>query len=195
MKHLQLNCGKCKRLMSLPLPESIVNSTCPSCDTGIQVMTFPSLVKESTPGKAGKTLFVDDESSCFYHPTKQAEIPCDGCGRFLCSLCDIDFQGEHLCPVCFEKGSQKGKLERLQNRRILYDELALFLAIIPVLFFCVTILTAPAALFVSIRYWKAPLSIVRKSRWRFVAAAVFSGLELLLWGVYAIFIFGALSQQ
>ena len=194
MKHLQLNCGKCKRPLSLPLPEATVRSVCPSCAAAIQVRAFPALLKGVEPGKAGKSVLVDDESSCFYHPTKRAEILCDACGRFLCSLCDIEFHGDHLCPVCFEKGSQKGKLERLQNKKILYDELALFLAIVPILFYCITIFTAPAALFIVVRYWNKPLSVVRKNRWRFVVAAVFALLELLLWGAYATSMVGARFQ-
>lgn len=198
MRLLQLNCGKCSQPLSLPLPEANIHSPCPSCNADIQVVAFPALIRETMAGEAGKTLLVDDESSCFYHPTKQAEVPCDACGRFLCSLCDIDFYGKHLCPVCFEKGSEKGKLERLQNRRIIYDDLALFLAVVPLLlyvvpplFYFVTVLTAPAALFVAIRYWNRPLSVVRKSRWRFVAAILIAGMEVLGWAIY---ITGAVTQ-
>jgi hypothetical protein len=193
MRLLQLNCGKCKEFLSLPLPEASIHAPCPKCDAEIQVIAFPALVRESAVGQAGKALLVDDESSCFYHPTKKAEVPCDACGRFLCSLCEIDFYGNHLCPICFEKGSQKGKLERLQNKRVCYDELALFLAIFPVaviFLYCISPLTALAALFVAIRYWNKPLSIVRKNRWRFVVAILVAGAELLAWGAYALFVAG-----
>lgn len=195
MRHLQLNCGKCKQSLSFPLPEATIHSPCPACGTDIHVIAFPALIRESAPGRTGEALVVDEESSCFYHLTKKAEVACEACGRFMCSLCDIDFEGQHICPTCFEKGAQKGNLVRLEKGRTRYDDLALLLAILPVIFFCATILTAPAALFISIRYWNAPLSVVRKSRWRFVAAIIIAALQLLLWGFYAIGIFGAMSAQ
>lgn len=194
MKLLQINCGKCDSPLSLPLPEASVHSPCPECGAEIEVAVFPALIRKFADGESGETLVVDDDSSCFYHTTKKAAIACEACGRFLCSLCDIDFNEQHLCPTCFETGASKGKLERLEKGRMRYDELALFLAIVPVLFYCVTILTAPAALFISIRYWNAPLSVVRNSKWRFVVASVLASVQILVWGFYAIFFLGSISN-
>jgi hypothetical protein len=45
----------------------------------------------------------------------------------------------------------------------------------------VTIATAPASIVISITKWKQPLSLVRPSRWRFVAAIVVSLAMLAGW--------------
>jgi hypothetical protein len=191
MKLLQINCGKCKRPLSLPLPEASVHSPCPECGADIEVAAFPALIRKFADSASGESLVVDDDSSCFYHPTKKAAIACEACGRFLCSLCDIDFNERHLCPACFESGASKGKVEALEKGRLRYDEIALFLSIVPIIFYCVTILTAPATLFVTIRYWKAPLSVVRYSKWRFVVASLLAGAQLLLWGLFGFNFLGA----
>ena len=45
------------------------------------------------PGRitVADALLSEGESSCFYHPNKRAVVPCDQCGRFLCTLCRVDF--------------------------------------------------------------------------------------------------------
>jgi hypothetical protein len=176
--------------MSIPLPEPSVQSQCPVCNADTFVEAFPALLKDSVQGEAGKPLVVDDESSCFYHPTKKAEIPCEVCGRFLCALCDVELNGQHLCPTCIEKGSEKGSLARLEKGRTRYDDIALALAIVPMLFACITIVTAPATIYVAIRYWKEPTSIVHRTRWRFVVAILIACLQLLVWAFYGIAVLG-----
>jgi hypothetical protein len=89
--------------------------------------------------------------------------------------------GEHFCPSCLEAGVTKGKIGRLENRRTRHDSIALTLAIAPMLFFYITLVTAPATLYVVIRHWKTPLSIVRRSRVRFVIAAVVALLQIAGW--------------
>ena len=116
---------------------------CPGCGTPTRTLIFPALFRESAPGTAGESLTADDDASCFYHPGKKAVIPCDVCGRFLCALCDVAFNDQHLCPSCLEKGKQKRKIKNLENHRILYDRLAFYLAIIPMLFIFPSIIIGP----------------------------------------------------
>jgi hypothetical protein len=106
------------------------------------------------------------------------------CGRFLCALCAVELHGQHLCPNCLETGKEKGKLKSLENHRTLYDAIALRLAIYPMIlffFWFFTIITAPIALFVAIRYWNAPSSIVPRTKIRSIAAIVLASLQILLW--------------
>jgi hypothetical protein len=134
---------------------------------------------------------VEGEASCFYHPEKKAAVPCQACGRFLCGLCDCELQGKHFCPGCLETGREKGKMQNLQNQRTLYGNIALALAVWPVvLVFGVyfTIFTAPMALYVAIRYWNAPLSLVGRTRARHVIAIVLGTLQIVGWGVGIYFI-------
>jgi hypothetical protein len=142
------------------------------------VTAFASLISGPSTVSAGQRLMVDHHASCFYHPNKQAVVPCDNCGRFLCALCDVDFGGRRLCPVCIESGSGESTTDDMDAHRVLYDKLALFLAIIP------TILTQLIAIFLAIRYWTSPISIPRRGplRWRWVLAMIIS--MLMLWAFY-----------
>ena len=176
-----LSCPRCRAA----LPESFFDAAelqpCPSCLARVRVEAFPALLSGPRVGSAGETLLIEGESSCFYHPAKRAAAACESCGRFLCALCDVDLNGRHLCPGCVESGQRKGKLKQLENRRTLYDSLALKLALLPLLIFYLTIFTAPATLYVVIRHWRSPGSIVRRGRWRMVLAGLIALLELGGW--------------
>ena len=147
----------------------------------LQAHVFPALFRPLTPGTAGEAVASDQESSCFNHPQKRAVVPCDSCGRFLCALCDLELDGRHLCPTCVESGAKKGKLANLQRERVLCDRMALMLAALPLLMWPVTVITAPATLYLVLRYWNAPRSITSVSRARFVVAAVLAALQILGW--------------
>ena len=157
-------------------------SPCPACGVPLQVEVFPALFRRINPGQRGEIIMVDGEASCFYHPQKKAILPCQGCGRFLCALCDCELNGQHFCPACLETGKTKGKIKSLENRRTLYDSIALSLAVYPLLIFYFTLVTAPVALFVAIRYWNAPRSIIRRTRIRYVVAIVLASMQIAGWG-------------
>ena len=144
---------------------------CPSCLNHLRVFAFPALRRSNLAAVATPALAAG-EASCFYHSAKQAVIACESCGRFLCALCDVEIGGTHRCPSCLEAGKQKRQLETVENKRTLYDGLALALAILQILFWPFTLLSAPATLFVVIRYWRHPLSILPRTRIRFVIAAL-----------------------
>jgi hypothetical protein len=183
-----LLCPKCQRRI-----EFIGGwQACPRCSATIEIEVFPAFFKENAPGQAGEILLLDGESSCFYHPDKKAILHCDGCGRFVCALCDCELRGQHFCPRCLEAGKSKGKIRNLENSRILYDTISLALVVLPVitlLFWFLTIVTAPIALFVAIRYWNAPRSILRRTKLRYVIAMVVATVEMGAWALlfYAIY--------
>jgi hypothetical protein len=139
------------------------------------------MVRPPTTGSAAERLLVDKEASCFYHSSKKAVITCSACGRFLCALCDVEFNDLHLCPQCLEKGKTKRKIKNLENSRTCYDTIALYLVIISMLFIWPTLLTAPIAVFISIRYWKAPSSIIPRTKIRFVMAMLIAGMQMVGW--------------
>jgi hypothetical protein len=147
------------------------------------VEIFPALFRKINPGPSAEAVMVEGESSCFYHPQKKAVLPCDGCGRFLCALCDCQLNSQHFCPACLEAGRTKGKIKSLENQRTLYGSIALSLAVYPILIFYFTLITAPMALFVAIRYWKSPPSLVNRSKARFVVAIIFALLQIAGWGI------------
>ncbi len=195
MKAFQVDCASCGGQISVPLPEASVRSPCPACAAEVWVEVFPALLKASAPGKPGEHLLVDDESSCFYHPAKKAVVPCDGCGRFLCALCDIEMNGQHLCPACIQAGVRKAKLKHLKKESVYYDEIALAVALVPMLLVWVTVITAPIALYIAIRHWRTPLSVVPRRRWRFVMAISVAVLQLVGWGAVLLFVTGILPSE
>lgn len=104
----------------------------------------------------------------------------------MCALCDCELNGDHFCPVCLEMGKTKGKIKSLENRRTLYDTIALALAVLPiatVVFWFFTIVTAPMALFIAIRYWNSPRSLVHRTKFRYVLAITIATLQIAGWGI------------
>lgn len=183
-----VQCPKCQAW----LLEGVFNqpdlSPCPACGVPLQIEVFPALFRDRAVGQGGETILVEGESSCFYHPQKKAVIPCHGCGRFLCALCDCELHGQHFCPTCLETGKTKGKIKNLENQRTLYDSIALSLAVYPLLFFYFTLITAPAALFVALRYWNAPRSIVHRTRIRYLIAMILAAAQIAGWGMLFVFL-------
>jgi hypothetical protein len=195
MASLLPSCPAC----NAPLGETLFNRLelvpCQACGAPVQAEIFPALFRPSKRGEGGEPIMVEGESSCFYHPQKKAVVPCEGCGRFLCGLCDCELHGEHYCPACLEVGRQKGKIQRLQNQRTRYDSIALAVAILPLLIFYLTIISAPLALFLALRYWKAPRSIVHRTRIRLVLAITLATLQILGWGVAIYFIVSGMRSN
>ena len=174
----------CNRCLA-PLPSETFNSdgpiACPSCHALLHALVFPAFFRALPAGSAGETLLVGSDASCFYHAQKKAVVPCDRCGRFLCALCDVEIGQEHVCPACLQTGKEKGHLQTVQSRRTLYDNIALALALYPLLCFFITPLTSVIAIVIAVRYWNAPGSLIPRGRGRFIVALVLSVLQLLAW--------------
>jgi len=184
-----VSCTKCNS----PVPPDFFQRTdlapCPACEAALQVEVFPALFKPIAVGKFGETILVDGEASCFYHPQKRATIPCAGCGRFLCAVCDVELNNQHLCPACLETGRQKGKLPQLENKRMLFDSAALSLALLPLLMWPLTLMTAPAAIIVAIYSWRKPSSILPRTRIRAYLAILIAALQMAGWGLLFVGVF------
>jgi hypothetical protein len=185
-------CAKCHQ----PLQTEAFNTgewtECASCKSSLYAIAFPSLIRPVPQGETGDLLLDSTEASCYYHLEKKAATTCEYCGRFLCALCDIDWNGTHLCARCIETGKVKGRIQGLQNRRVLYDNIALGLAVVPLLLLFTiyfTFITAPIALYISIRHWNSPRSILPRTRIRFVIAIVLSILQIGGWFVLLFFLF------
>lgn len=176
-----LSCPQCGA--SLPSADIRLSGTfsCPECSADVRLEIFPALVRGDGPVRAGDALEAENEASCYYHPEKRAAVVCEACGRFLCTLCAIELGGKTLCPTCVELGRSREQLSELVTYRTLYDGVALMLAVLPIFFFIATIFTAPMALYVSIRYWKSPSSLVPRTRLRFVLAILISILQIAGW--------------
>jgi hypothetical protein len=188
-----LYCTRCQRELPVTIFRGDEFRLCPSCGAKTYGVIFPAFTQGVSGSRPGETLILDTDASCFYHPQKKAEVACEYCGRFLCALCDVEMEKKHLCPPCIESGKQKGRIKTLENRRTLYDSIALSLSILPLLIFYFTIITAPIAIYMVFRYWNAPTSILHRGKWRMVLALIFSASEIMGWGLVAYFLISRLS--
>lgn len=183
-----LLCSSCHK----PLPTTHCNSGetfhCPHCSVVLQAELYPAILRQLREQGALGSVAADGEASCFYHPDKLAATVCSSCGRFLCSLCEIDLAGRCLCPACFEQGRQTEQISSLITKRVLYDSIALSIALLPLLIWPVTLVTAPTAFVMAIYAWRKPTSLLRRTKIRLLAAFLFSGLEMAGWGALAVFL-------
>jgi hypothetical protein len=165
------------------------DAMCPQCSASLIIRVFPALTA-TRPTLNPEDLRIEaGEASCFYHLSKRAAASCGHCGRFICALCAVDFDGATWCPGCMADAQSGRKHAKLENRRLLWDSIALGVATGPfVAFFWPSLPGSLATIFISIRYWKRPTSLVPRMKWRFVVAILIALLELAFFGlvVYAL---------
>lgn len=164
-------CAAC----SLPVPREFWNREdgvrCVGCGHPLRAVVFPAILNDAL-GASPAAVQGESEASCFYHPQSRAVVPCEQCGRFLCALCDLEVDGRHVCPRCFEK------TENVEPQRTMYDSMALAVSTFPALLLWPALIGAPWALFLVVRRWNAPSSIVPRTKIRFVLAALFALAEI-----------------
>ncbi len=171
-------CSGCSALLPTGLADS-ETSRCRSCGESVWGQDVPrSLGLPRTHLAQG--VLDQSESSCFYHAENRATVPCDGCGRFLCGLCALDVPGSTLCPSCLRTGVTGRRIETLEDGRTMQDSIALALSTLPFALIWPAFISAPLAIFWSIRHWNSPRSIIPRSRIRLYLAITFSLLEILL---------------
>ncbi|MBN1671171.1 MAG: B-box zinc finger protein [Kiritimatiellae bacterium] len=176
-----LSCSRCKAAVPAAAFNTPARTICSACGTPLYAAVFPAMFRELARGHGGETLVVDTDASCFYHAAKKAVVACETCGRFLCALCDIEFNNQHLCPACIETGRRQDKLETAATHRVLYGDVALALALFPLVVWPATFFTAPAALYVAIRYWNAPQTLIPRTKARHVLAVFFALMQIGGW--------------
>jgi hypothetical protein len=96
----------------------------------------------------------------------------------------VEFGDKHLCPACLDMGRKKGRIVNLDRHRVVYDSAVLRLALIPMITVWFTAVTAPIALYLAIRHWNSPMSLVRRTRTRFMLAIGLSGLQIIAWATW-----------
>ena len=152
---------------------------CPSCGSANAVRAFPAMLATSSEIRPEAAL--EGEAACFDHPTKRASAACSQCGRYLCGLCTVEFGTEVWCPSCVAARAGRAHAANLETSRPLWDSLTLTLPLISLLLWPLTFLAAPAALAIGIAKWSAPLSLVRRTRWRFAVGMLLALAEIGGW--------------
>jgi hypothetical protein len=180
-------CARCDSPLLLRELSASGTAACTQCGSRNTVRVFPALfAAPAAPALPESAL--EGEAACFDHPSKRAVAACHRCGRFVCQLCSVEFDGQVWCPTCVAAGKGQSKAVYLEPSRTLYDSLALSLPVLSlVIFFPLTIVTGPGTLLLSAVTWKRPLSLVRRSRWRFVVAVLLGLVETVAWIWLAIY--------
>ena len=183
-----VQCSKCHA----EIPRELYNvpqlSACPGCDSPVRALVFPRFAQ--SPARVLAERAAQGEAVCYYHALKRATTACDQCGRFVCALCSLDLgSGQVFCPNCAESGLRKDKIPTVRSDRRLYDSQALMMATVPILLVWPTLLTAPIALFLAIRHWNSPRTLVPRSRIRLVLAILLSLTTIGLWIVVIVYLF------
>ncbi len=176
----KLRCAKC----DYPLHDAQLNNgpqPCYYCGHQVNAVVFPAFYESLEKGGSGETRASDAEAGCFYHPQKRAERVCASCGRFICELCSVNLDDNDICARCLEISVENKEYVMFENQRVLYDSIALQLSVLPAVFILPTILTAPASAYLCVRYWKAPLSIIPRTKIRFILAFLISGAQITAW--------------
>jgi hypothetical protein len=160
-------------------PELGALTRCPSCGVELAAVVFPAMTRAADSAATAQLVLEESEAACFYHADKRAVIPCSACGRFLCSLCDVELHGSHFCPGCLETGTRKGRLPALERSRTRYDRVVWSLLLVPLpLCLLAAPVTAVAAMVLVFWKWRAPPSLVVNTRLRLALGGVLAVLEL-----------------
>jgi hypothetical protein len=167
----------------MPLPDRTLDSAglaaCTLCGAQNEVRVFPAALRLTPAVHLESAL--DGEAACFDHPGKRAAAACRHCGRFVCQLCSVEFGNEIWCSSCVTARAGSAGQANLETSRTLYDSIALTVPLLSLLLWPFTAITGPGAVVFSILKWRAPLSLVRRNHWRFVAAILAGAAEAAAW--------------
>jgi hypothetical protein len=192
-------CPRCSR----PAPPENINTgvafRCGGCASEIILDAFPAARLAPLMRGAESGLASEGVAVCFYHDHRAAVAACDGCGRYVCALCDVPVGKRRLCPECLALRNRAGRAQVFPNERARADLTALALAGVPVAAVMVpvvnvivaslSLLTAPIALALVFLNWRKPPSLVGWSRAWLIVAGVLASMEILGWVVVFIFAF------
>jgi hypothetical protein len=174
----ELPCPKCGQVLDSLAWNDAGGGACRICRVRFEFMGFPAL-NFKRPEVVPKAVVLAEHATCFHHPENQAESVCEGCGRFLCSVCAINFGGRLLCPSCIKAGTRNDP-GSIQSRAI-YPGIALASAFLPLLVWPFTLVTAPVALGLVFVGWNKPQSLVQPGRSKLVIAAIIALAEIAGW--------------
>lgn len=184
-------CGSCKTALRKHSFNTDELSNCPKCYTRGYAYAYPSW------GRSKRTEIQLESAdlgsaNCFFHESKKAAQICDGCGKFLCPICSIEYAEGKYCPDCISSGKIEGIDLKSSSRR--FDRFILMLSLLPltIIFWFMAVVTAPACLYLVIRHWNDDRPIVRYNRWRLLVAGVLSLLQIV--GV-VVFVYMIISES
>jgi len=106
----------------------VQSASCFHCRTAFELETFPAQWRRVQAGRAGE-LVTGEEAACYVHTDRRAEAACDGCGRFMCALCEVRVGEQRLCVACLDGGRRAGRLVQVERSRTLFARVAVRVAL------------------------------------------------------------------
>jgi hypothetical protein len=181
-----LTCPACGAALGPYGLDAAQEAHCPACRVGLRGQVFRAWWTAERDDAPRFERALEGEAVCFFHPGNRAILPCDTCGRFLCTICDLPVGSRHLCPVCLSKGLGKEKLPEIIPRRFLWSRTALYLGVVPIFIsiaiWPVLFITGAMAVIIALVGWKRPGSLVRgRQRWAAVVGTVGGLLQIAGW--------------
>lgn len=194
-----LTCGKCSKILPVDRFATTGEGACPQCQKQQRIRVFNALHTGLAEQASVSASVFEGDSPCYYDADKRAVAVCDDCGRFISEFHRVILSPEHTtCLACLSSGREGQSKALTETSRVRYDNLALYLAVIPpvtLIGIYFTFITAPAALYVTLRYWKkGPNSLVPVTRWRFVVAAILALLQIAAIVLIILYISGVIED-
>lgn len=182
-----LRCGGCGTEVGQNywnLPSAI---PCLNCSRPLQALVFPAAWRPAA-GTSPERVAGAGEANCYEHESNRAVTACDACGRFLCSLCDLEVSGMHVCPACYQAGKAAKVAQGRVQRHVHHDSIALALATLPVMFCWVALLTTPYAVFHAFLHWRDGSPVIPRGKWRLWLTLLSAAAQVALVGALIYFI-------
>jgi hypothetical protein len=151
---------------------------------GQDTFLFPAIHGNAQDSAPVARVSTGTESTCFFHPLKAAENACSTCGRFVCALCALPWDGTIRCPDCLSAPAAKGADTDLKLSRRRYDLLAFQLALLSFIppFLYVSFLTLPLMITLAVlsaRRKRVAMPVLPNLKW--VWSFLLAGLVTALW--------------
>ena len=173
-------CPKCRQELPWFALNTDTMSLCTQCGSAIRACVFPALLHTHQPDPDLPVPVAEGDASCFHHAGRKAVAACEECGRFLCALCRINRMGRNVCAACLSRQKHDGALPNLTTERILYQQIAWTLTLLPLLVFPFLAITAPIAFGYTIHAIRQPPGILPQRRWPMILAALLALAEFAL---------------
>lgn len=176
---IHLGCGKCGHTIARESWNAQTASACPRCLALQYTRVYSSATGTEDAPTPPHRIQTEGEGSCYFHAANRAEAGCPSCGRFLCSLCQIQRPGGMLCPSCFSY-LRKERSPEVARRYIMHDSLALLLTTLPMALIIWPLFTTPAAIIYNLINFNRTRSVLPRSPWRKWAVFAVAGVQILL---------------
>ena len=181
-----LTCPECGLALPFHALDPNQELTCTGCRRPLRGQVFRRWSAPDFKPALGSERALDGDAVCFFHASNRAALACDACGRFVCTVCDLQVGARHLCPACLSTGLDKQKLPEIVPRRFLWSQAALVIGLLGLfpglIMWPFVIVSGPLGIFFALFGWKRPGSLVTGQRhWMAVVGIILCLAQIVTW--------------